>query len=319
MSASPHNSTRRWPTLAVCLLAGLLLTRLPQSVSRAVRTSLHDTIAPLDAGWKWAVALRDEALQSEQAELQQQLQRIRAEHDTAQRELRRQRLENAALHEELQRRETLGPDRYRGQETAPLFVSDLLQAELLGPDHQRLLRQGLLVSAGSAQSIAEESLVLDDSGEQLVLDQGADTGVPVAAPVYAGRCIVGRVDAVGRWTSSIKLLTDAEYRGRAQILRTGPDGSQFGPEGILEGTGSELCLLKYIDRTESVSVGEEVYSGGRSTAMPYPMFYGTVVKAELDPSDREWTVWIKPAIEPTQLRTVQILRHEGNSIRVLGH
>jgi cell shape-determining protein MreC len=130
---------------------------------------------------------------------------------------------------------------------------------------------------------------------------------------------VGRIESVGRWTSLVRVVTDAGYRGRAQILRTTSDGSSYGPECILEGTGADLCRLRYLDRTESVEVGEEVFTGGRSASMPYPMYYGTIVRAELGPSDREWTVWVKPAVDPAMLQTVQILTQTANSIRILGH
>lgn len=319
MNHVPHNSKRRWPTYAVCLFAGLMLTRLPETVTRAVRSSLHDAVRPVDRGWKWLAQWQRTTFETDPQTLQHELAQARMHAGELELELRRQRLETAHLQEELNRREELGSERYRGADSPPLLVSDILNADLIGPDQQRLLRQGILVDAGREQSILSESLVLEGQGDPLVVDQGAEAGVPSAAPVYAGRCIVGRVDAVGRWTSRVKLVTDVEYRGRAQILRKGPDGALFGPEGLLEGTGGELCVLKYIDRTESVSVGEEVYTGGRSAAMPYPMFYGTIVKAELEPSDREWTIWIKPAVNPDNLRTVQILRHTANALRVLGH
>lgn len=310
---------RTWPTTAVCLLLGLALTRLPAETAQAVRSTVADAITPvekcrarLQAWWR---AESDNKL----AQLKTELELQRRQQNALETKLRSERLRSANLNEELERVRTVGAERYQAEESNPLLVPELIRADVVGTEQKRLLRSGIYLSAGNGDRVIEDSLVLDGEADELMIDQGRDRGVPTEAPVYAGRCVVGRIESVGRWTSLVRLVTDAGYRGRAQVLRTTADGSAYGPECILEGTGEELCRLRYLDRTESVEVGEEVYTGGRSASMPYPMYYGKIVKAELDPSDREWTVWVKPAIAPKLLQTVQILTQTANSIRILGH
>lgn len=318
-SSSQTTRPRTWPTTAVCLLLGLALTRLPAEIAQGVRSAVADVVTPVEKGRVWLRAWWQAQTETELAELKSELELQRRRRNALETMLRSERLRTANLNEALQRMRTLGAERYQAEESNPLLVPELIRADVVGTEQKRLLRSGVYLSAGNGDRVIEDSLVLAGEADGLVLDQGRDRGVPAEAPVYAGRCVAGRIESVGRWTSLVRLVTDAGYRGRAQILRTTADGSTYGPECILEGTGEELCRLRYLDRTESVEVGEEVYTGGRSASMPYPMYYGKIVKAELDPSDREWTVWVKPAIDPKLLQTVQILTQTANSIRILGH
>ncbi len=313
-----HESSRAWPAVAVCLLAGLALTRLSAERTETIRSALHDAVAPVDAARGKIAAFRAERRDTEAAHLRDELARRDQLDRESERRLRVERLRNANLHEELMRQQASGTGPYSAEASARLLISDLVTAEVIGAEQRRLLRQRLIVSTEASERFTEDSLVVDAEPLPL-LDQGADRGIVEESPVYAGRCVVGRIAAVGRWTSTVRPITDADYRGRAQILRTSGDGSAYGPEGILEGTGESLCRLRHIDRTESVEVGEEIYTGGRSASLPYPMYYGTVVRAELAPTDREWNIWVRPAVRPEQLRQVQILRQSANSMRILGH
>lgn len=302
----------------LCLGIALGASRLPESVAGSVRSTLLDSILPFQM-------LRESATECWTAWAEQradryvsQIEELHRELEASKRIVRLQQIEQAERRELSEREAAIGISRYSPSDAPSLFVSELIRADVIGPRERELFERSLLIERTSGQILEAGSLVLnDDSG--VVVDQGADSGLENEHPVYAGRCVVGRLVDVGRWVSRVQLTADKNYRGRAQILRTVEGGFSYGPEGILEGTGAGNCILRYVGRTDSVRVGDGVYTSARSAALPEPMFYGTIVKAELDETDREWTIEIEPAIKPELLRSVQVLRQSINPVRVLGN
>ena len=189
--------------------------------------------------------------------------------------------QNGLLQKQLTTLQQNGVSPYRGAPAKPLVVPQLLEAAVLGQDSAAAWRAGTLIDRGAADGLRESTLVLEE--ENPLVDQGADAGLETGQPVYAGRTVVGKIDVVGRWTSTIKPLTDAKFRAKAQLARKTPDGIVFASVGILQGTGDAACQLNLVPATEAVSVGDEVYTNHNDDALPYPLYYGKVLQAELKP------------------------------------
>ena len=54
--------------------------------------------------------------------------------------------------------------------------------------------------------------------------------------VYAGRIVIGKIAEVGRFSSTLRLVTDSGYSGRARLARRTSQGLVFGAEGTLRAT-----------------------------------------------------------------------------------
>jgi cell shape-determining protein MreC len=115
----------------------------------------------------------------------------------------------------------------------------------------------------------------------------------------------------------LQLVTDPGFSGRARLARQTSRGLAFGSEGTLVGGGANLCRLKRI--MEPVNVGDEVYSGGTDGVLPYPMFYGRVVRAELEEGATEWSIDVEPAAKLDRFDRVQILRMSLNPSRLMAN
>ena len=115
----------------------------------------------------------------------------------------------------------------------------------------------------------------------------------------------------------MRLTTDPKYSARAQLLRETASGAQFGAEAILKGRGNGTCELTGVPYTEPVSVGDAVYTGGRSALFPTPMYYGRVIEAKLEAGQR-WSIVVKPNFDVDEIREVAVLRENMSSTRVLG-
>ncbi|MBI3865962.1 MAG: hypothetical protein HY290_29145 [Planctomycetia bacterium] len=202
----------------------------------------------------------------------------------------------------------------RGQ--PPLAMAQLVEARVMGEETALLWRGKQLLSSGSRQGIVESALVLDSA--RPLVDLGSDAELAPGDSVYAGRIVIGKIADVGRYSSTLRLVTDPGYRGRARLARRTARGYLAqGTEGTLIGDGSEFCRLKHV--TDPVNVGDEVFTGGADGLLPAPMYYGRVIRAELEPGAQEWSVWVKPAAALERLETVLVLRRTIHPDRILAN
>ena len=147
----------------------------------------------------------------------------------------------------------------------------------------------------------------------------ARTGLADGQPVYSGRSIIGKIAVAGRWTSTVRPVTDREFRGLAQLARKTRGGLIFGSQAILEGSGSPLCRLTLVPVTEPVNIGDEVYTGRRDATLPYPLYYGKVVSAKIPPGAAHWEIKVEPAVGKIKAQRVQVLTKKMNPLRQLAN
>lgn len=298
--------------VAVSAMAVALLFASPEFTA-AIRRSVRDATRPGQRAAVGALRGADQLLTRGRASDAAALRQTRAE--LAAWKLRARQLELAAalVREQMDDLQETGPPPIAPVASEPLATAELIEAAVLGSEHAREWRVGQFLDQGTLAGIPESALVLEST--EPVIDQGETSGLTTGQPVYAGRCIVGRIAHAGRWMSTVQPVTHPEYRGFAQIVRRTPDGPVFGPRGILEGRGEPLCRLKIIDTTAAIEVGDHVYTGARDGTLPLPMYYGEVVAADLDPQTLEWDIRVRPAVAQLAGRTVTVLRHSINPLR----
>jgi rod shape-determining protein MreC len=304
-----------WLTTLGLLLLGVglhfapdvLATRLRGGVSDLMRPGQQAVLGTSDSLSEVIASLSARSLQRSEAEVR----RLREELATAE-------ARGVALVAQLAERNA---ERSRSielpatvRELPRLASPSLIDAAVLGKVLAEQWRNGRLLDRGAVNGIRESSLVL--SSQQPLLDVGQDGSLLPEDSLLLGRCVIGKVERVGRWTSTFLLLTDAAYRGRAQLIQSAESGFVWGGQGILKGQGGKFCKLEGIAATESVRVGDGVYTAERGGLNSVPLYYGRVVEATLGPDDREWLVLVEPAPLPSQLTSVQVLRMSLNSERL---
>ena len=306
-----------WSLFATCglVLAGIGLHFAPDAVSARLRGAIADVMRPgqqavratgdsLREGW---LAISSPSVQTQQREVA----RLREELDAANARSAMLVARLAELRDERTREATLPSTILR---LPRLAAPSLIEAAVLGDVLAEQWRSGKLLDRGTVNGVRESSLVV--SSRQPLLDLGQEGEVLPEDAVLLGRCVIGKVERVGRWTSTLLLLTDAAYRGRAQLIHAADNGFAWGGRGILKGQGGTLCQLEGIAATESVRVGDGVYTAERDGLVTTPLYYGRVVEATLGPDDREWRVLVEPAPLPNRLNSVQVLRMNVNAERL---
>lgn len=221
---------------------------------------------------------------------------------------------NARLTEQLANDAESGTSPYRGATSPPLVLTGLVEARVLGKETAAAWRSGWLLNRGTKRGVEESALVVGD--EAPLLDVGRDTKLEPGFSVFAGRTVVGRIRAAGRWSSTLELLTSAGFRGHAQLIRKTDAGYAFGATGVIEGTGTGGCKLKMIASAEPVEIGDSVYTVSNGGDFPFPMYYGRVTAAKLHATATHWDIDVEPAARNMRLRVVQVLRKRLNPLRV---
>ncbi|MFQ5731148.1 MAG: rod shape-determining protein MreC [Planctomycetaceae bacterium] len=228
--------------------------------------------------------------------------------------LQQLRAANARLTERLANNAQAGTFPYRGSSSSPLVLTELVEARVLGRETAAAWRGGWLLNRGGRQGIEESALVVSDDAP--LLDVGRDAKLEPGFAVFAGRTVVGRIRAVGRWSSTLEPLTAAGFRGHAQLIRKTSAGYAFGATGVIEGADQGGCKLKMIASAEPVSVGDGVYTLSNGGDFPFPMYYGRVIAAMLHPTATHWDIDVEPAAQDLRLRVVQVLRKRLDPRRV---
>jgi cell shape-determining protein MreC len=213
-------------------------------------------------------------------------------------------VENARLSEELKLAEKFGVSPIPLSAGRKVTEPEVIPAAIINGQTSGLWRSSAHLDRGGGQGVSESSVVLDDTAPHI--DQGEEAGLQPELDVFVGRCVVGRIIAVGRWTSTIELVTDSRYRALAQILRPTDQGGTFGAEGILIGQGHTTCKLTEVPTTQSVRVGDEVYTSDRDSRTPVPLYYGRVARVE--EAGRNWDITIEPAVKAADLKRVAVLK-----------
>lgn len=291
--------------------AGLLA---PSRYTDPVRTAVNDALRPGRTVSLIATAhLQSTWARFRTAETDDDLETMQTEVAVLRARLQQQQAGHVALIQQTSA-ESAGGSAGPSEAYNPLLAANLVPAAVLGrqPDVLRN-RFARILNRGTSSQITVDDLVLAD---QPHIDQGTDAGVQERQPVISGRVVVGSIGQAGRWTSTLQLVTDPDYRAKVQLVRESPAGLVLGAVGVLRGNGSETCALEYVPGNEPVSVGDYVYSRQQDVDQAQPLYYGRVLAADIQPGEENWSIEVEPAFAPPALQSVQVLTISLNPQRI---
>jgi cell shape-determining protein MreC len=317
MTESHQTGTFR--VLAACLLGAAMFAVLPASATTPIRDIIRQAVAPGQRLVTSAVAtilsrwqkMLDEKLSTQQ----QQLYQLHGEIAQSQFRERRALLAAESASQELDSVRRNGASPFAVQTAQPLLRTHAIRATVLGREILSELKSRRILDRGNTDGVAADLWVLN--GEFPIVQAGSELSVADGLPVFAGRCIVGRIVHAGRWTSSLQFVTEPGFRARAVIARANDDGPgnspkpfSFRAEGLIEGRSDlkqqGLCGLAQIPATEQVDVGMPVYSPP-GHAVDAPMLFGHVVSAEVPPGALHWVINVSLAADLDNVRNVEIV------------
>jgi cell shape-determining protein MreC len=298
-----------------CLLVGLAVALLSESMQSTIRDCLRIAFRPgqelASDGLAWGKVAWGNTFEAGSQEARDEISRLQETLANSRLQTRRNQLAAEQWRNRWQAQQQYGASPFERSSGHPLIVAQAIDARIIGQNIVSLWKSDKLLNAGTTVGIADDQWVLDDA--KFKIDQGQASGVLSGLPVFAGRCIVGRIAESGRWTSSLELISSRSFRSRAVIGIGENNASEF----LLEGNG-EACILTQVPITESVEIGSPVYSVPGDRAIDGPMLFGFVDSAERQQGALHWNIVVRPAARLADLKTVQVVTATLNPERIVG-
>lgn len=297
--------------IAGLMLAALLLFLAPARLEEKLKGSLRTLLRPGLVAVYWTQMQWEP---SPEPDIQPELLALKTELNELKQKYHQAQGEAIRYQELLEQKKNFVEFPYRAEETRALVVPELVAARVLGQQSRQSWKQLKILDSGHTQGIKESHWVLE--AHEPILDLGEDHQLQQHDLVLSGRAVLGRIEKVGRWSSTLQMLTDKDFKSKARIIRQVGQQQISGAIGLLEGTGENNCLLTMVDSEALVEVGDTIFSVDEESPQGFPLLFGTVSKAEKKPGALEWQIEVSPAITEQKLSRVEILRQTLNPIRM---
>ena len=167
------------------------------------------------------------------------------------------------------------PTLYRQKQALQSELSDL-KKELVGweetkQEKARLESLLVLKQKIESKSVAVRVIARDPShwSQFVVINRGLKDGVTENMALIHPDGLVGKVVAAGAYSARAILLTDLESHVSALNQRTRD-------VGLLDGTGSGLLKMTYLDRQSKIQIGDTIISSGLGGIYPKGIPIGQV-------------------------------------------
>ncbi len=185
--------------------------------------------------------------------------------------------------------------------------ADLVNARELKEENKRLLALLRLKQGSEFKTIAARVIGRDPSHWSLfiMLNRGERDGVFEDSALLSPEGLVGKVVSAGPHSSRAILLTDRQSRVSALNQRTRD-------VGLIEGTGSSLLKMTFLDRSADIQVGDTIVSSGLGEVYPKGISIGRVQLVEEDASHLGLLAVVKPLVSFAKLEEVLCVPSPSN-------
>ena len=289
--AEPPRPSAFWPTLCAVAL-GALLTAAPPGAAAVISHGLQNLAGPVLARLPVpSESTSPDEVSSDDAPV-------------------------AALAREVARLRTELADGANREPDGRLVRSTWLTATTLGSASRRDAVAELLIAAVGRDAAAADAAAL--GGELPALDAGVDRQIGVGDLVVRDGAIVGRIAAAGRWTATVRPLTDPDFRLAVTVPQTA-DQANAGTEAtaVLAGSGEPLGFLLHLPAARPVRVGTVVTCEAAETGgAPLPV--GVVAAVDAPEADGRRAIRVRPlaTLGAAAGGTVEVVRAGLNRRRV---
>jgi len=134
----------------------------------------------------------------------------------------------------------------------------------------------------------------------ILINKGTSHGIRNGLPVMNDQGVLGRIIETSWHVSRVLLISDGNSNIDALV-----QGTRV--QGMLQGSGTMRCVLKYIPKTEEVKSGDLVVSSGMTEVFPKGLLLGTVIRADKKDSGLFQRIEVVPAVDFTRLEEVLVL------------
>ncbi|MCL1890618.1 MAG: rod shape-determining protein MreC [Coriobacteriia bacterium] len=156
-------------------------------------------------------------------------------------------------------------------------------------ENERLARLLDVVDAYSLSGTTARviSRTTDSWNRTITINKGTSDGLSIGMPVMNADGLLGQVETVGLFSSTVRLLMD-QRSGVAVFLQSSRT------EGVVSGSSEGLLYLDLIPLAAPVKQGDAVITSGAGGVYPKGLIIGVVASVSHDSSDVYQTIVITP-------------------------
>ncbi len=170
----------------------------------------------------------------------------------------------------------------------------------------RLKRLYSVQSRYSENSIIARVYGRDPSSwfKSLLVDKGGQDDISKDMAVVSADGVVGRIMEVSGRTAKVLLITDPNSAVDVILQRSRS-------QAIMEGKSDEACILKYVQKSDDVQVGDRVITSGMGGIFPKGLLTGTVSKVDRKKPGIFQYIEVIPAVDFGRLEEVLVLGEDS--------
>ena len=168
------------------------------------------------------------------------------------------------------------------------------------------LNEQVQIQSVPARVIARDASVWFNT---ITINRGSSSGIAINMPVVTGGGIVGRVIAVGPWSSQVMLITDEKAGAGAVVGQLGKSGALGAVRGRAD-LGVALIEMRYVSGLEKVEVGDAVMTTGQDGIYPPGLNVGRVVDVKTGTATQAHQILIQPGAQLDQMEEVAVLLYQ---------
>ena len=137
--------------------------------------------------------------------------------------------------------------------------------------------------------------------KSILINIGKKQGASVDDAVVFGSALVGRITAAGNSSSRAMLITDPASNIPSRFLESRM-------QGMVQGTGDDTCIVKYISRNTEIKEGDVVISSGIGGIFPKSIYIGDIVMVEDNGAKLFKDIKLKPKIDFSKIEHVLVIK-----------
>lgn len=147
----------------------------------------------------------------------------------------------------------------------------------------------------------------DRWNEQVGINKGAQDGIEVNMAVVTSQGLIGKINRVSQFSSTVQLLSDQAVTNRISAMVTGEEESVY---GFIEGIDHESGALRFakIDIDANFEEGDTVTTSGLGGVFPRGLVVGKVIAVQNDEYGLTQTALVEPSADFYHIDYVQVVQ-----------